>query len=409
MVILDSLRASFDMLWETLWALIVGFTLSGLVQAFVSRERMQRSLGGHDAGSITRAGFFGAVSSSCSYAASALAKTLFARGADFTAALVFMFASTNLVLELGIVLWLLMGWQFALAEVIGGVIMIILFTALSPRVFPQRELDAARARLNSEDEPIEAPNCHGTEAPAAVRKPTLRDAIGYTLADLKMLRKELVIGYLVAGAIQELVPDDFFADIFASGHGWLTEVWQVILGPFIAIVSFVCSVGNVPLASALYGNGLSFGGTIAFIFADLITLPLLLVYRRLYGTRMMFKMLGLFWLVMSVAGLLTERLFKLLDYSLPHQHGHVEHSTFGWDYKTVMNAVAIVGLAALVLRARSAAPAEATESPFATDPICGMQVDRANPGAQGRTLDGVMHYFCCDGCKTKFLAQHASG
>ncbi|MCU1602228.1 MAG: hypothetical protein JWO22_2937, partial [Frankiales bacterium] len=263
--VLDSLQEAFFMLWETLWALVLGFILAGAVQAFVSRAQMQRAMGDHRPRTILRTSLLGAASSSCSYAASALAKSLFQRGADFTSAMVFMFASTNLVIELGLVLWLLMGWQFALAELVGGVLMIALFVLLAPRVFPAQELAAARARLGDAGEQEDH-----ERAPLRERVRTRRawaDAAGYTVSDLTMLRREIVIGYVVAGFIAVAVPASVFHAVFVPGHGLLSDVANVVVAPLIAFVSFVCSIGNVPLAAALYEGGISFGGTVAFVFA----------------------------------------------------------------------------------------------------------------------------------------------
>ena len=305
----QSLSDGFGMFWETLWALVLGFALSGAVQAFVSRAEMQRALGDHRPATIARASFFGTVSSSCSYAASALAKTLFSRGADFTAAQAFMFASTNLVLELGIVLWLLIGWQFAVAEFVGGAVMIVLLAAVLPRVVRPGEQDRARQRLNADEqsssghehqqehggEPDEA---MGAQLPWRARIRSMAgwsDAAGYTISDVTMLRKELVIGFVVAGFAEAAVPVSFWQSLFWTGHGFASVLENVVLGPFLAIISFVCSIGNVPLAAALWAGGISFGGVIAFVFADLITLPLLLIYRKYYGTGLTLKLLAVFW------------------------------------------------------------------------------------------------------------------
>src|SRR5580765_1854168 len=237
------------MFWETLWALVLGFGLSGVVQAFVSRAEMQRSLGDHRPRTIAKAGFFGMVSSSCSYAASALAKTLFQRGADFTAAQAFMFASTNLVLELGIVLWLLIGWEFAAAEFVGGAIMIALLAVVLPRVVRAPEQALARATLG------DTQHDHGTAHAEGPLRERLRsvggwsDAASYTISDLTMLRKELVIGFVVAGFADAAVPVSFWKSLFVTGHGFWSALENVVLGPFLAIISFVCSIGNVPLAA----------------------------------------------------------------------------------------------------------------------------------------------------------------
>jgi uncharacterized membrane protein YraQ (UPF0718 family) len=254
----DGLSEGFFMFWQTLWALVLGFALSGAVQAFVSRTQMRAALGDHRPKTLAKASFFGTVSSSCSYAASALAKSLFARGADFTSSIVFMIASTNLVVELGIVLWLLIGWQFALAEFVGGAIMIVLLAVILPRVIPDAVAGDARDRLNSRA----APAADGVAAPAQSHEhdghevgdqepvepfwQRIRsrrgwsDAAGYTISDVTMLRKELIIGFLVAGFLATLVPSAVWQSVFISGHGFLSSLENVVIAPLIAIISFVC-------------------------------------------------------------------------------------------------------------------------------------------------------------------------
>jgi hypothetical protein len=256
-----SLREGFFMFWETLWPLILGFGLSGAVQAFVSRDSMQQKMGNHRPASIARASGYGMVSSSCSYAASAMAKSLFVKGADFVASMVFMFASTNLVLELGIVLIVLMGWQFAAAEFVGGAIMIALMAVLGGLWFRGRMIAQARARLGAESA---SGYQHGPEENTELLLEPLRtklrtklrskggwaNAATYTMADLTMLRRELLIGYTVAGFLAALVPVHVWNTVFLHGHGFWTSLENVIVGPFIAVISFVCSIGNVPLAAA---------------------------------------------------------------------------------------------------------------------------------------------------------------
>ncbi len=274
---------AFSMFWETLWALVLGFGLSGAVQAFVSRDRMQKALGDHRASTLAKASLFGVISSSCSYAASALAKTLFARGADFTTSMVFMIASTNLVVELGIVLWLLIGWQFAVAEFVGGAIMILLLGMILPRVVPAAAVGAARTLLAG-PEVQDGPASSDSPMNRGMRRSASRegwsDAASYTISDLTMLRKELFFGFLIAGFLSTLVPSAVWKSIFFTGHGFWSSLENVLIAPLLAIVSFVCSVGNVPLAAALWQGGISFGGVTSFVFADLITLPLLLIYRK---------------------------------------------------------------------------------------------------------------------------------
>ena len=237
---------------------------------------MQRVLGDHRPAAVARASGFGMVSSSCSYAASAMAKSLFQKGADFVSSMVFMFASTNLVVELGIVLVVLMGWQFAAAEFVGGPIMIVLLALTSGFVLRGALVARARARLRAGDD--ESHHDRTLERTPWRQKLTSRagwsDAAGYTIADITMLRKELVIGYGVAGFLTVLVPTHVWNAVFVEGHGFWTSLENVLVGPLIAFISFVCSIGNVPMAAALWHGGISFGGVISFIFADLIALPL---------------------------------------------------------------------------------------------------------------------------------------
>jgi uncharacterized protein len=398
-----SFREAFFMFWATLWALILGFGLSGAVQAFVSRSEMERTLGGHGPREIRRATLFGAASSSCSYAASAMAKTLFQRGADFVSSMVFMFASTNLVVELGIVLWVLMGWEFALAEFVGGVIMIVLFSLLARLVLRRREIEAARAGLEG------GGHLHGAASTRAgwrgrVRSPAgWADAATYTFADAKMLRKEMVAGYLVAGFLAVLVPVSFWHDIFATGHGFWTSLQNVIVGPLIAILSFVCSVGNVPLAAALWHGGISFGGVVSFIFADLITLPLLLIYRRYYGRRLMLKLLVTFWAVMSAAGLTVEYLFRGLGIEPTTRPASVVPTEFSWNYTTFLNIVFLLVLAGLWWLARNRERLGGGAG-YAIDPVCGMQVEVANAAARAEH-GGQTFWFCSDHCRHRFEAD----
>jgi len=402
-----SLREGFFMFWATLWALILGFGLSGAVQAFVSRSEMQRLLGGRGPREIRRATLFGAASSSCSYAASAMAKTLFQRGADFVSSMVFMFASTNLVIELGIVMWVLLGWQFALAEFVGGVIMIVLFTLVARALLRRREIEAARARLGGGGPVHDSPAGRARLRERLASPAGWADAASYTLADAKMLRKEMAAGYLVAGFLAVLVPASVWNDIFVTGHGFWTSLQNVIVGPFIAIISFVCSVGNVPLAAALWHGGISFGGVVSFIFADLITLPLLLIYRRYYGGRLTLKLLAIFWTVMSAAGLTVEYLFRGLGIEPTTRPAAVAPTEFSWNYTTFLNIVFLVVLAGLWWLARNQRRLGGGTG-YATDPVCGMQVDVATAVACSER-DGRVVYFCSDDCRHRFEAEQTTG
>ncbi len=409
----DSLREAFFMFWETLWALILGFALAGAVQAFVSRGQMQRLMGNGGPAALTRSSLLGMASSSCSYAASALAKSLFQRGADFTAAMVFMVASTNLVAELGIVLWLLIGWHFTLAEFAGGAIMIALLGIVLPRLMPRRLVTGARERLSRSEADAEHAG-HGEDAghgdhgrpdslARRLRQPARwADAAGYAISDLTMLRREIVIGFIAAGFAAAAVPGWIWNAVFLHGHGVLTMVENAIVGPFVAMISLVCSIGNVPLAAALWKDGISFGGVVAFILADLISLPLLFIYRKLYGGRLTLWLLGIFWLVMSAAGLITEVLFRAAGAVPTVRPATIAPSRFGWDYTTILNIVFLAVLAGLYWLHRSRERFGGGQD-VARDPVCGMQVEKQNPGAVLHTGARTV-YFCSEHCRDRFQA-----
>jgi uncharacterized membrane protein YraQ (UPF0718 family)/YHS domain-containing protein len=409
-----SLREGFFMFWETLWPLILGFSLSGAVQAFVSREQMQRVMGDHRPAAVARASGLGMVSSSCSYAATAMSKSLFQKGADFTTAMIFMFASTNLVVELGIVLIVLMGWQFAAAEFVGGPIMIALLALTGSLVVGRHMANRARQRLRSG----EMAGGHDHDAMVGVseerqaeleREPwsvKLRsraawsDAASYAVADITMLRRELLFGYLVAGFLTIEVPQSVWNDVFLHGHGIWTSIENVIVGPFIALISFVCSIGNVPLAAALWHGGISFGGVIAFIFADLITLPLLLIYRKYYGTRLMLRLLAWFWVVMAIAGLAVELIFDGAGLIPGARPGDIVETSFHWNYTTFLNLL-FIGVAAYLYWLYRNRGRFGGGVGYATDPVCGMQVQPRTAPAHV-THDGHDYWFCSDRCAERF-------
>jgi hypothetical protein len=363
------------------------------------------------------------VSSSCSYAATALAKSLFARGADFTSAMVFMFASTNLVVELGIVLAVLIGWEFVAAEVVGGVIMIILLVVLGGLWLRGRALDEAALRVATADESGHGHDGHGQDGDRhdahhhgpsgeATGRESWRgrirtaagwsDAAGYTMSDLTMLRKELVIGFLVAGMLAQWVPVHVWNDVFVHGHGFATELENAFVGPLVAVVSFVCSVGNVPLAAALWHGGISFGGVVSFVFADLIAFPLLLVYRKQYGPRMMLRMLAVFWLVMALAGLATGALFQAVGLVPDHRPAAVVADRFTWGPTTGLDLLALVVFAGLYWLYRHQ-DRFGGGTGYAKDPVCGMQVEAAHAPARA-AVAGTTYWFCSEGCRDRFLA-----
>jgi YHS domain-containing protein/uncharacterized membrane protein YraQ (UPF0718 family) len=402
---------AFFMFWDTLWPLIFGFGLSGAVQAFVSRSEMQRVMGDRRPKTIVVASILGAVSSSCSYAASAMAKSLFQKGADFTTAMVFMLASTNLVIELGLVLWILIGWQFALSEYVGGIIMIGLLALVARFFFRPALIERARQHLAGQssmstqaDRQDEPDKPQGPPLAQRLRSPAgWADAATYTMADLVMLRKEMIAGYLVAGFLAVLVPNSVWNTIFFHGHGFATSVENVIVGPLIAIVSFVCSIGNVPLAAALWKGGISFGGVVSFIFADLITFPLLLIYRRFYGWALTLRILAAFWLAMTAAGLATEYLFTGAGLVPVGRPAEVVQPSFQWNYTTYLNIVFLGVFAGLFWLYRNRERLGGGAG-YAIDPVCGMQVERQLAPATARGGDRT-YFFCSDRCRDRFVAD----
>jgi uncharacterized membrane protein YraQ (UPF0718 family)/YHS domain-containing protein len=301
------------------------------------------------------------------------------------------------------VLLVLMGWQFAVAEFIGGPIMIIGLALVGGFVFSPRLVRAARARLESAD----AAGTHDQEhGESMTSKAGWRDAARFTMSDIRMLRRELVIGYVVAGFLTMLVPMEWWNDLFVRGHGSWTTLENVLLGPFIAVISFVCSIGNVPMAAALWHGGIGFGGVVSFIFADLITIPLLLIYRKYYGTALTLRLFVTFWTLMSIAGLAVEGIFQLFGAVPTDRPEAVVPDRFQWNYTTFLNIVFLAVLVGLYWLARRRPDADSGR--FATDPTCGMQVEKANAPAH-LVHDGAEHWFCSDGCRARYEETHGVG
>jgi uncharacterized membrane protein YraQ (UPF0718 family) len=346
------------MTWEILWALILGFLLSAVVQAVVRKATIVRWLGDGRPRTLAVASLLGAASSSCSYAAVALARSLFRKGANFTAAMAFEIGSTNLVVELGIIMALLMGWQFTAAEFVGGPIMIVLLAVLF-RIFVSKRLIAA-AR-----EQAERGLAGSMEGHAAMDMSVdgggsfwrrLFSPRGFTsvshvfVMEWAAILRDLVIGLLIAGAIGAWVPESFWRAFFFTDQPVLAAIWGPIVGPIVAILSFVCSIGNVPLAAVLWNGGISFGGVVAFIFADLLILPILTIYRKYYGTRMTLVLIGTFYAAMVGAGYLVELLFGVTGLIPAQRSAMVMAEGISWNYTTWLNIAFLVLAAALLVR-----------------------------------------------------------
>jgi uncharacterized membrane protein YraQ (UPF0718 family)/YHS domain-containing protein len=390
-VIWHGIKDSFLMAWEVWWALVLGFAISAIVQAWVPRQRIEGLMSGSGARSVGWATGLGAASSSCSYAAIAIAKSLFQKGASAVSALAFQFASTNLVWELGLVLWVLIGWQFTLAEYVGGIVMIVLMTVLL-RLFVSRSLE-----VQAREHAVRADTGHqhhaaGEALPWRDRLTSVRawsDVAHNFRGDWQMLWKEITLGFLLAGFIAQL-GNGFFEKLFiTNAPAPLPTIESVLIGPIIAVISFVCSVGNVPLAAVLWSGGISFGGVLAFLFADLIVIPILLIYRKYYGTRFTVRITALMFITMVIAALIVDGIFSALGLipTGPRPTRADIFSSIQLNYKLALNLLGLAIFAAMFWLTRHRG---------ATDPVCGMKVDREK--ALTREVAGRRLYFCSEHC-----------
>jgi uncharacterized protein len=393
----DGVKDAFLMAWEVWWALVFGFAISGIVQAWVPRARIESALSGSGPRPVARATGLGAASSSCSYAAIAIAKSLFQKGASATTALAFQFASTNLVWELGLVLWVLIGWQFTLAEYIGGFVMIALM-AVMLRAFVSPRLEA-QAREHAQQAGTGHQHHMAGERMGWRQRLTSTSAwsdVAYNFrGDWQMLYKEIAVGFLLAGFIAQL-GNGFFNGLFLKGSPAIVQaVWGAVIGPIIAVLSFVCSVGNVPLAAVLWSGGISFAGVMAFIFADLIVLPIVAIYRKYYGSSYTLRIVALMLVTMVLAALIVDGLFSALGLipTGPRPSRGDIFGTIAVNYKLVLNVLGLVVFGAFFwLTARRGV----------IDPVCGMKVDRAK--AIRKDFGTETFYFCSEHCLHAFEA-----
>ncbi len=353
-----ALAVTGAMTWQIAWALIAGLAVSAAIQALVPKARISRLLGDERPRTLAVATGLGAASSSCSYAAVALARTLFRKGASFTAAMAFQIASTNLVVELGIILALLIGWQFTLAEFTGGPIMIVI-VALLFRVFVGQRL-LAGARAQADRGLSGAMEGHAAMDMSLPSRRRLLSGEGLTavshvfLMEWAAILRDVVIGLLIAGCVAAWVPDTFWRGFFLAGHPLAAKLWGPLIGPIVAMLSFVCSIGNVPLAAVLWKAGISFGGVISFIFADLLILPILNIYRKYYGTRMALVILAAFYAAMVIAGYLAELVFDGLGLVPARAAAKVAVTAVSFNYTTWLDlASALLAVVLLVRCART--------------------------------------------------------
>ena len=339
--ILDALLMSAGMAWSVAWSLVLGFVLSGLIQAVVSQERMREALGRDGIKEIGLATAFGAASSSCSYASASVTRTLFKKGAALVPSLAFLFASTNLVLELGLVLYVLLGWQFMAGEWVGGLVLVAVMAILVRLTYPARLVEDARNHKEPESGhehssmPVE-----GATVWDKLRNPQTAVRVAQNMAmDVSMLWKDLVGGFLIAGFLSVFVPQDWWAALFLKGASpWLQAPANALIGPVVAVLSFVCSIGNVPMAAILWASGISFGGVLAFLYADLIVLPLLDVYRRYFGWKMAAYIGGIFFATMVIAALIMDLAFSGLGLvPPPNPDVRAQVETFSFNYTFFLN------------------------------------------------------------------------
>ena len=334
------------MFWETLWALVLGFGVSAGLQVFVSKEQMSRAFGVTNLRTMLLATGLGAASSSCSYAAVAAGRTAFKNGAALVPVLAFMFASTNLVIELGAVLWLLMGWRFVFAEVIGAFVLIGVMWLLMSIIFPRKLEEQARRRSN--DVADEGCEHHHHEHSSEHARSKWTELASAFWMDWSMLWKEIIGGFLIAGFVAALVPSDWWKALFLNSG---PPAWRLIenaaVGPIVAVASFVCSVGNIPLASLLWTNGISFGGVISFIYGDLIVIPIILIYRKYFGGRAALYITLILYVSMVSAGIIVDLIFTAAGL-IPQgaqAFSAIDHATFNWSYTTWLDfaAIAVAG------------------------------------------------------------------
>ncbi len=351
-----ALGMALAMGWEILWPLILGFALSAIVQAVVSHKEMSRLMPDDRPRSIATALALGAASSSCSYAAVALARSIFRKGAHFTAAMAFEMASTNLVLELSIIMLVFLGWQFTLAEFVGAPLMVALLVFLFRRLLSRALLDEAKEQaekgIAGRMEGHAEMDMSVTEGGSLWRRMTsdrgLTAISHYFVMDWASVWLDIVGGLAIAGALAAWVPHEFWQSFFLTGHPIVAKLWGPIVGPLVAVISFVCSVGNIPLAAVLWNGGISFGGVIAFIFADLIVLPVLSIYRKYYGLKMAGFLFVTFYTAMAVAALTVELIFGALGFIPSEHHALVAEASISWNYTTLLN-IAFLALAALLV------------------------------------------------------------
>lgn len=362
--LLAALGLSLRMFWQMFWGLNLGFALSAVIEVMVSKDQMSKLMPDARPASIARASLLGAVSSSCSYAAVAMARAVVRKGGNFTAAMCFQFAATNLVIELGVLMWISLGWQFAAAEFAGGIVMIVLLASFLRWFMPRRRRqDAVATAKGKAKGAMEAHAAMAMEKQSGSWRERLSSRKGWIamshnyVMNWTMVWKDIAIGLLAAGALGSWVPKDAWQLVFFDGHGWLTALWGAVIGPLIAMLAFTCSVGNVPLAAVLWNGGIGFAGVVAFIFGDLIIPPLLNIYRKYYGGQSTARLWLAFYLAMVLAAIAVAACFTLGGIVPQPGHAQVGNASIEFDYTAVLNLLCgALAVTLLITFARSGGP-----------------------------------------------------
>ncbi|MEF8784446.1 MAG: permease [Haloarculaceae archaeon] len=433
--VLEALHIGVGFLWTAVWAIIMGLTITSLVQVYVSKERMAQLLGEGDFAGVAKATVFGAASSGCSFGAVAIAKGLFKKGAHAVNFMAFMFASTNLIVELGLMILILLGWEFLVAELLGGLILIAVMAVIVHLTLPESLFDEIRATLTAHDREsgvTEDPTCgmegkdeytlttdggetlkfcsegcmetylQETSSNGGWREELLSWGGWYKIGnqyrkEWSMIWKDVIAGFLISGFVIVFVPQWVWNTLFIQGDGLLVTAENAIMGVTIAVISFVGSMGNVPFAVALWGGGISFAGVIAFVYADLITIPVLNIYRKYYGWKIMLYILGVFFVTMAFTGFLMELLFDAFGIvpDLAGGETAAEQTYFELNYTFYLNLIAFTlsGFLLFVYRRGLGAPGQYR------DPVCGMRADDDGPST---SHEGTTYYFCSNACKRAF-------
>lgn len=339
--------------WMALWAFGFGYLISSMIQVFVTRERMRKSMGEAGATSVGLGTFFGFLSSSCSFAALATTRSLFTKGAGLVPSLAFLLASTNLVIELGIVIAVFLSWQFVVGEYVGGVLLILLMWLLVRLTYPKTLVEEARAKARKEEGSAEDEEIPDWRELIKSTRGWRMVAMRYVM-EWRMVWKDVTIGFTIAGIIAAFVPKSFFEALFVGSGSPDPAFWQVLIqavvGPVAAFFTFIGSMGNIPLAAVLYSNGVSFAGIMAFIFSDLVVFPVLRIQAKYYGWKMALYIVGVFLAVLIASAVILHYGFALIG-ALPdsaNARSVTEREFFGVDYTLFLN-LAFLALSAVFL------------------------------------------------------------